>query len=70
MWFRDYLVRIDPSDGTFLGTIDMQGIKPRNTARTVDAVLNGIAHNPEDPPNILYVTGKLWPKMFKIEVVE
>jgi glutamine cyclotransferase len=32
-----------------------------------EAVLNGIAYDPAN--NRLFVTGKLWPRLFEIEVV-
>ena len=35
---------------------------------TVHDVLNGIAHNPATGE--IYVTGKYWPKMFKVKLVE
>ncbi|HAT66526.1 MAG TPA: glutamine cyclotransferase, partial [Flavobacteriaceae bacterium] len=38
------------------------------TQHTTLDVLNGIAYKGE--PNILYVTGKNWDKLFKIEIIE
>ena len=35
---------------------------------SVDAVLNGIAYDSKQKR--LFVTGKLWPKLFEIELVE
>jgi len=67
VWKQDYLVRIDPRTGTVLGFVDLAGIFDRRTIRNEDAVLNGIAYDPRGKR--LFVTGKLWPKLFQIEVV-
>ena len=67
VWKQDYLVRIDPRTGTVLGFVDLTGIFDRRTIRNEDAVLNGIAYDPAGKR--LFVTGKLWPKLFQIEVV-
>ncbi|NND63999.1 MAG: glutaminyl-peptide cyclotransferase, partial [Flavobacteriaceae bacterium] len=50
------------------GVIDLKGLKDEVTQHEKLDVLNGIAYNGE--PNILYVTGKNWDKLFKIEIVK
>ena len=65
----DNIVRIDAGTGKIVGEIDLRGLlgsalKDRNAE--VD-VLNGIAFDPVK--NKIYVTGKLWPKVFEIELV-
>jgi len=67
VWKRDYIVRIDPTSGNVLGFVDLAGIFDRHTIDDTDAVLNGIAYDPATKR--LFVTGKLWPKLFEIEVV-
>jgi glutamine cyclotransferase len=67
VWKMDYIARIDPQTGEVLGVIDLAGIFDRRTIDNEDAVLNGIAYDPEKKR--LFVTGKLWPKLFEIEVV-
>ena len=59
---------INPSNGAVEGVIDLNGLKDQVTQHDDLNVLNGIAYNGE--PNILYVTGKNWDKLFKIEIVE
>jgi glutaminyl-peptide cyclotransferase len=70
VWGTDAIARIDPDSGKVVGWIDLTGLLPpekRGTAN-VDAVLNGIAYEPKGKH--LYVTGKLWPKLFEIELVK
>lgn len=62
----DEMVRIDPGDGRVLARVDLNGILgPRR--RSSEAVPNGIAYDPEKQR--IFVTGKLWPVLFEIEVV-
>ncbi len=58
---------IDPSNGAVEGVIDLTDLKDKVTQHPGLDVLNGIAYNGE--PNILYITGKNWDKLFKIEIV-
>jgi glutaminyl-peptide cyclotransferase len=70
VWGTDVIARIDPASGNVVGWIDLTGLLPpaqRGTA-SPDAVLNGIAY--DDKHHRLYVTGKLWPKLFEIELVQ
>ena len=68
VWHSDEILRISPADGTVTGRIDLAGILPAAERRDPEAVLNGIACDPET--GRLYVTGKLWPKLFEIRVLE
>jgi glutamine cyclotransferase len=62
------IARIDPSSGKVVGWIDLTGIlNPADQTRQVD-VLNGIAYDARQ--NRLFVTGKLWPKLFEIRLVK
>jgi glutamine cyclotransferase len=70
VWGRDFIARIDPSTGHVLGWIDLTGLlNPAERGTTsADAVLNGIAY--DGKRRRLFVTGKLWPKLFEIQVVK
>ncbi len=57
---------IDPSNGAVEGVIDLTDLKDKVTQHPKLDVLNGIAYNGE--PNILYITGKNWDKLFKVEI--
>jgi glutamine cyclotransferase len=69
VWQTDRIARIDPGTGQVTGWIDLTGLLPESDRgrHRVD-VLNGIAHDPET--DRLFVTGKLWPKLFEIEIVQ
>lgn len=59
---------IDPTNGAVEGVIDLSDLKDHVTQHDELDVLNGIAYKGE--PNILYITGKNWDKLFKIEIIE
>jgi glutamine cyclotransferase len=63
VYTTDYIARINPADGRVVGWIDMRGLM---LARQVD-VLNGIAYDAAG--DRLFVTGKLWPRLFEIALV-
>ncbi len=63
VWQRDVIARIDPATGKVRGWIDLTGLWVHDAA---DAVLNGIAYDREH--DRIFVTGKLWPKLFEIRL--
>ncbi len=66
VWLTDRIARIDPQSGQVLGWIDLSGLLgPADRAQPV-AELNGIAYDTER--DRLFVTGKLWPKLFEIRL--
>jgi glutamine cyclotransferase len=67
IWQQNAIAIVDPASGAVEGVIDMKGLQAQVTQHKTLDVLNGIAYNGE--PNILYVTGKNWDKLFKIEIV-
>jgi glutaminyl-peptide cyclotransferase len=67
VWQTDRIVRISPADGRVLGWIDLTGLlSEQERSQPVD-VLNGIAY--DSFGDRLFVTGKLWPKLFEIKLV-
>jgi glutamine cyclotransferase len=68
IWQTDEIVRISPRTGKVLGRIDLSGIIDKRELESAGAVLNGIAYDSKG--DRLFVTGKLWPKLFEIRVVE
>jgi glutamine cyclotransferase len=66
VWGSDTIVRISPRTGKVLGRIDLSNIIDKRALNNPDAVLNGIAYDAAG--NRLFVTGKLWPKIFEIRV--
>jgi glutamine cyclotransferase len=68
VWQTDLIARIDPETGQVTGWIDLTGLlSERDRERHPVDVLNGIAYDPET--DRVFVTGKLWPKLFEIEIV-
>jgi len=50
-----------------LGWIDLTGLLPPGSVSDPEAVLNGIAY--DSAHDRLFITGKLWPKLFEIKVI-
>jgi glutamine cyclotransferase len=69
LWPSTWIAIISPDTGEVTGRIDLSGIMDEGgiPKRRVD-VLNGIAYDPSE--GRLFVTGKLWPSLFEIELVE
>jgi glutamine cyclotransferase len=67
VWQTDRIARINPANGTVVGWVDLTGLVPDSRRTTPDAVLNGIAY--DSAGQRLFVTGKLWPAIFHIELV-
>lgn len=67
VWQTDYLARIDPKSGRVTGWIALVGLLSPDEAAAAD-VLNGTAYDKER--DRLFVTGKLWPKLFEIHLVQ
>lgn len=67
VWQTDRIARIRPSDGTVVGWIDASGLLTADDQRKPVDVLNGIAYDAAGKR--LFVTGKLWPKLFEIQLV-
>lgn len=67
VWQTDRIAVIDPQTGRVGAWVDLTGLLPPEERTGQEDVLNGIAYDPEG--DRLFVTGKLWPKLFEIELV-
>jgi glutaminyl-peptide cyclotransferase len=67
VWRSNFIVRINPLTGQVAGVLDLTNIITLPMGG-VDDVLNGIAYDSRQKH--LYVTGKHWPSLFEIELVE
>ena len=69
VWTTDRIARIDPATGAVVGWIDLSGLL-NNVDRMGSSpdVLNGIAYDAQ--ADRLFVTGKYWPKLYEIRLVE
>jgi glutamine cyclotransferase len=66
VWQTDRVAIIDAASGRVTGWLDLGGLlTPEERALPVD-VLNGIAYDSRS--GRLFVTGKLWPRLFQIEL--
>ena len=68
VWLTDQIVIISPTTGRITGIIDLTNLLPKHERRRNTDVLNGIAQDPETGD--IWVTGKRWPAMYRIELVE
>jgi glutamine cyclotransferase len=66
VWQTDLIARISPEDGRVVGWIHLDGLLD-GSERAQDKVLNGIAY--DAAKDRLFVTGKLWPTLFEIQLV-
>jgi len=67
VWLTDRIARISPTDGKVLGWVDLTGILSNADRSGPQAVLNGIAYDAAG--DRLFVTGKLWPRIFEIQLL-
>jgi glutamine cyclotransferase len=66
IWHDNRVARIDTRDGHVAGWIDLSGLLKPGDVTDEEAVLNGIAY--DEQGDRLFVTGKLWPKLFEIKL--
>jgi glutamine cyclotransferase len=64
----DEVVIIDPETGIVTAKINFKDILPEKDKHNRIDVFNGIAFNPDHQS--LYVTGKYWPKLFEVKLLE
>ena len=68
-WYNNHIYKIDTANGHAVGVLDFTGLLHQydlNDHVGEEAVLNGIAY--DSSANELYITGKDWPKIFKIKL--
>lgn len=67
VWRSERIARIDPASGRVTAWVDLTGLRPQPGPGQAIDVLNGIAWDAEGKR--LFVTGKLWPWLYRIEVL-
>lgn len=67
IWQTDRIARIDPATGMITGFINLTGLLAGTGFEGSADVLNGIAYDAAG--DRLFVTGKLWPYLFEIELI-
>jgi glutamine cyclotransferase len=66
VWHTNRIARISPRDGHVIAWIDCAGLLSPMLQLDPEAVLNGIAYDPQH--DRLFVTGKQWPTIFEIKL--
>jgi glutamine cyclotransferase len=66
VWMTNRIAIISPETGRVVGWIDLEGLLSPEQQKDAD-VLNGIAYDRVD--DRIFVTGKLWPTLFEIDLV-
>ena len=66
VWQTDLILLIDPSTGRVTSFLDLNGILSPSDKKGTENVLNGIAYDTEHKR--IFVTGKLWPRIFEIKI--
>lgn len=66
VWQTEKIARISPKTGLVVGWINLEGLLTEGDRSQPVDVLNGIAYDAAG--DRLFVTGKLWPKLFQIRL--
>jgi glutamine cyclotransferase len=66
VWQSERIAIITPASGRVAGWVDLHGLLDPRESAGVD-VLNGIAYDAKG--DRLFVTGKLWPRIYEIKIV-
>ena len=66
IWRSNKIISIDPDNGKVIDWYDLSDLRKQVQGKNKIDVLNGIAFDSEN--GRIYVTGKLWPKLFEIKL--
>ena len=66
VWQTDLILLIDPATGRVKKFLNLKGIRPASERKGTEDVLNGIAYDAEQKR--IFVSGKLWPRLFEIKL--
>jgi glutamine cyclotransferase len=68
IWYKNIIVAIDPQSGEVARTYDLNQLWPMNQRPPTADCLNGISVT--DQPGQLFVTGKKWPTIYRIQMLD
>lgn len=66
IWGETRIARIDPESGVVRGWLDLSALVPAALRGSREAVLNGIAYDPET--RRIFITGKYWPVIHELKL--
>ena len=66
VWYTHEILKIAPESGEIVGRLDLTDQVDNVEVSDPEGVLNGIAYDPES--GRMFVTGKLWPKLFELRL--
>ena len=67
IYAKDIILIVNPTSGLVTGRINVEKIFNRKNYNNKIDVMNGIAYNNKN--NSILVTGKWWPSMYEIEIL-
>ncbi|SPF33782.1 Glutaminyl-peptide cyclotransferase [Syntrophobacter sp. SbD1] len=67
IWQKDVIAIISPKTGEVTGWLDMSDLRKELPSGSNAEALNGIAYDADK--GRIFVTGKLWPVLFEIEII-
>ena len=72
VWYQNVLVRIHPTTGFVQQIYNLQSLRPPHERGSEEDCLNGIAIEDESihTETIVWVTGKYWPYMYRIKLID
>lgn len=69
IWRQDKIAKINPETGAVVAWLDCSKVYPaKNRDNPQEDVLNGIAHDADS--GRLFITGKMWPTLYEIEILD
>lgn len=69
VWTTNIIVKIDPENGKVVGKMDLTSLASDSRSRYPNSLeMNGIAF--DSISNKVYITGKLWPRLYEIIINE
>lgn len=69
IWMTNTIVKIDPANGKVVGKLDLSSLAYESKNLYSGSLeMNGIAY--DSVANRIFVTGKLWPKIYELQIEE
>ena len=68
LWYQDVLLRVDVESGLIIRNYDFSTLFPRAIRPKTTDCFNGIALT--DTENEFFVTGKWWPNLYRIRLID